>query len=418
MTLELRTDRTLIRATGGSDRYLVARFTAPGSDRPQARPPVNVAFVIDRSGSMEGQKIALAKKAVQAAVATLRTGDRFAIVAYDDRVEVAIPATNATAEAKRHAAQALSAIDARGSTNLGEGWLRGCEQVASLADDRYISRVVLLTDGLANQGIVDSEELRAHAGALRTRGVMTTAIGLGEDFNEELLRSMSLSGGGNFYFVESAGQIADTIMSELQEALDVVARSVALAVRVPDGALVEALTEAIVEREGPYSRILLGDAVSDQEFEVVLRLNFPAGEIGQPAPVLIVLDDRDGVLRSTHEVAWEYADHHRNNVQDRDRTVDRIVARLYAARAKREAVRLNRAHDFGAAGSAIRAVAKRVRSYAGDDAELNAVAAALDGDATRFAARMDEVSRKHEHFASATLSRMRTSEGKAMKGSR
>ncbi|MDP9265318.1 MAG: VWA domain-containing protein [Chloroflexota bacterium] len=418
MTLDLRTDRTLIRANGGSDRYLVAHFNAPGSDRPHARPPVNVALVIDRSGSMEGQKIDLAKKAVQMAVALLRPTDRFAIVAYDDRIEVVVGSTAATAEAKRQAGRALEKIDARGSTNLGEGWLRGCEQVAAQQDERYISRVLLLTDGLANQGIVEPEELRHHARALRSRGVRTTTIGLGEDFNEELLRSMSLAGGGNFYFVESAGQIADTMMSELQEALDIVARSVALVLRAPEGVLIEHLTEALVEREGASTRIVVGDAVSDQEFEIVVRVNFPSGEVERYAQVQVALDDRDGAMRAMSEMTWQYADHHRSDVQQRDRTVDRIVARLYAARAKREAVGLNRHGDFAAASSALRGVGDRIRGYAGDDAELQAIMSALEAESGLFAARMDEFSRKQAYFASSNVSRMRTADGKARKGHR
>lgn len=415
MTLDLRADRRLIRANGGSNRYLVAGFTAPPSPQRRDRPPVNVAFVIDRSGSMGGPKIALAKEAVRMAVSLLRPSDRFAIVTYDDVIDVVTASSPATAEAKRHAARALERIEARGSTNLGEGWLRGAEQVAMHQDERCVSRILLLTDGLANQGIVDPEELRRHAGALRARGVMTTTIGLGEDFNEEILRSMSLAGGGNFYFVESPVQIADTMTSELRETLDIVARSLALELRAPEGVLVEALTEALVERQGSTWRILLGDAVSEQEFEVVVRINFPAGEVGQEAQLFVALEDRDGTMRTVSELAWRYADHHRNDVQERDRTVDRIVARLYAARAKQEAVSLNRRGEFDAATSALRRVKGRIHGYAGDDRELRAVITTLDQETLQFASNMDEYSRKRAYFATANVSRMRTVEGKARK---
>jgi len=416
MDINLKTDRSLIRANGGSNRYLLARFTAPASPQRRDRPPVNVAFVIDRSGSMGGQKIALAKEAVRMAVSLLRPSDRFAVVTYDEAIDVVTPSTPATAEAKRHAARALGRVAARGSTNLGDGWLRGAEQVALHQDERYVSRILLLTDGLANQGIVDPEVLRQHAGALRARGVMTTTIGLGEDFNEELLRSMSLAGGGNFYFVESPAQIADTMTSELQETLDIVARSLALVLRVPDGVLVEPLTEALVERDGPAWRILLGDAVSEQEFEIVVRVNFPAGPAEQEAKVIAALEDRDGAMRTVSELVWQYADHHRNDIQERDRTVDRIVARLYAARAKQEAVSLNRRGEFDAAKSALRRVKDRVRGYAGDDLGLHAVMSELDAEAMQFASQLDEYSLKRAHFETANVSRMRTAEGKARKG--
>lgn len=415
MDIDLRTDRRLIRANGGSNRYLVARFTAPASERRHSRPPVNVAFVIDRSGSMAGPKIELAKQAVHTAVSLLRPTDRFAIVAYDDQVEVVTGATGATAEAKRAAARGLKEVDARGSTDLGEGWLRGCEQVAAVQDERYVTRVILLTDGLANQGIVDPEELRRHAGALRERGVMTTTIGVGEDFNEELLRSMSLAGGGNFYFVERAAQILDTMTSELQETLEVVARGVALTVSGPEVVLVEPLTEAIVERDGQTWRLLLGDAVAEQDFEVVVRVNFPHGEVEREVVAQIGVEDRDGVMSAASTMAWRYADHHRNDIQERDRTVDRLVAQLYAARARQEAVALNRQGQYAAAASALKRVADRIQGYAGDDHVLRENVAELYEEGQRFAMAMSESSRKHAYFQSSNVSRMRTVDGKARK---
>jgi Ca-activated chloride channel family protein len=415
MDISLTTDRSLIRANGGSNRYLVARFTAPASEQRRTRPPVNVAFVIDRSGSMAGQKIELAKHAVQTAISLLRPSDRFTIVAYDDQIDVVTPSTGATAEAKRAAARALKEVDARGSTNLGEGWLRGCEQVAAIQDERYVTRVLLLTDGLANQGIVDPEELRRHAGALRERGVMTTTIGLGEDFNEELLRSMSLAGGGNFYFVERAAQILDTMTSELQETLEVVARGLALTVSGPEVVLVEPLTEALLERDGDTWRLLLGDAVAEQEFEVVVRVNFPRGDVDREIVAQVGLDDRDGVMRAASTMTWRYADHHRNDIQERDRSVDRIVAQLYAARARQEAVALNRQGQFAAAASALKRVADRIRGYAGDDRVLLSSITSLDNEGRVFAMEMSESSRKHAYYTSSNVSRMRDAQGKARK---
>jgi Ca-activated chloride channel family protein len=414
---KISTDRRLIRANGNSNRYVVARFTGPPSEQRRSRPPVNVAFVIDRSGSMAGEKIELAKQAVQTAVSLLRPTDRFAIVTYDELIEVVAQSTGATAEAKRNAAQALKRVDARGSTNLGEGWLRGCEQVAAIQDERYVSRVLLLTDGLANQGITDPEELRRHAGALRERGIMTTTIGLGEGFNEALLRSMSLAGGGNFYFVERAEQILDTMTSELEETLDIVARGVTLTVAGPNILAVEALTDAIVERSEHTWRVILGDAVADQDFDVVLRVNFPTGEIGREITTQIVLGDRDGAMRAENTITWTYADTHSNDTQKRDRAVDRIVAELYAGRARQEAVALNRAGQFAAAVSSLHRVAERIVSYAGEDRVLQATADELKKQSNAFAKEMGEASRKREYYLSSNMLRMRTVDGKARKRS-
>lgn len=163
-------------------------------------------------------------------------------------------------------------------------------------------------------------------------------------------------------------------------------------------------------------RILLGDAVSEQEFEVVLRVNFPAGEPEREARVTVTLGDRDGAMRASGELAWQYADHHRNDVQPRDGAVDRIVARLYAARTKQEAVALNRRGEFDAAKSAIRRVHDRIRGYAGDDRDLLVIMEELKTEGRRFARQLDGLTLKKAYFASANMARGRTFEGKARKG--
>ena len=148
MNLELRTDRSLVRAADRSTRYLHVAFTAPEAQARMAREPLKVAFVLDRSGSMSGEKIHLARQAVASAIRMLRPEDQFSIVVYDDRIDVVVEATQASAEARRMAVERLATIDARGSTDLCTGWLRGCEQVADAVTQSTIAKCLLLSDGL------------------------------------------------------------------------------------------------------------------------------------------------------------------------------------------------------------------------------------------------------------------------------
>jgi Ca-activated chloride channel homolog len=420
----VRADRRYIRANGRSSRFLLVEVTAPtvAPDPSRRRPPVNLGFVLDRSGSMGAHaKLPLAKQAVDEGLARLDPEDRFALVAYDDRIDVVTPATKASPEARRGAADALRHIEARGSTNLGGGWLAGSEQVATDLNEAGVNRVLLLTDGLANVGMTDPAELEHHAAELRARGVTTSTFGVGNDFDERLLQAMADAGGGHFYYIGSMTQIRDHITSEVGETLDVVARDVVIEVTAPESVHVESLSPFPVEQRGSRTLVRLGDMVSGQVLTIVLRLKFDYGEIGREVGALLRVADREDVFRHADPafervaLAWTYADHAENERQARDRDVDRAVARIYAARAKQDAVRLNREGRFAEAGEALEVVRQRISGYAGSDPELRAIAHELREEAPQYLKAMLEVDRKQQYFASYAMQKSRSPEGRSVR---
>ena len=415
MRLHVESDRTLIRSAASSKRYVRISFTAPASRRRDERLPVNVALVLDRSGSMGGGKLDLARQAAERALALLNESDRFAVVVYDDVVDVVSDSAMATRAARARAADRLAGIEPRGSTDLCAGWLTGCEQVGRELGRDSIARCLLLTDGLANHGVTDRAELARHAGELRARGVATSTFGVGADFDERLLQAMAEAGGGNAYYLRDAERISEYLHSELGEALEVVARGATLVVHLPDGVTAEPLGRWRSHRDGRTLRVELDDLVSEQEVELAIALRFPPGRDGARVDAIVTLEDRDTALEATEErLSWTYAPHRENDRQPRSSTVDRVVARFYAARARAEAVDRNRDGDLVGARRVLRATADRIRSYASGDRELLDLVRELERDAERYAETVLSAPQlKEAAYLNMAVARSRAPDGKA-----
>ncbi len=411
-TLAARADRRLIRAVHHSTRYVLAEVTAPPASAAAVRPRVNVAFVLDRSGSMGARdKFTLAAQAVRDGIGRLAPTDRFSVVVYDEQVDVVAPGRPATADARADALRALGQVEPRGSTDLGGGWLRGAEQVASELDPEAVNRVLLLTDGLANVGITHPAELNHHAGELRARGVSTSTFGVGLDFDEGLLAGMADAGGGAFRFIGTPGEIPALIGREVGELLEVTARGVELRIAGPEGLRVECLSPFPVEATSRTSIVHLGDLVADQVVRLVLAIGFPLGEVGREIGAELSLADRDGRLAGSATLTWTFAPGHANDGQERDREVDRAVAQAYADRARREAVELNRRGAWDEARSALQGVARRTRAYAGSDPVLRGLVAELEREADAWAVARPEMDRKVAYARSTLSLKSRGSDG-------
>lgn len=414
--LTARQDRRLIRALHHSTRYVLVEIAAPPASAAAARPRVNVAFVLDRSGSMSGRdKITLAKDALREGIERLANTDRFAVVVYDHEVEVVAAGRTASGDAKRDAIRSLDAIGPRGNTDLGGGWLRGAEQVAEGLDPEAVNRVLLLTDGLANTGITDPHELERHARELRARGVSTSTFGLGEDFNEQLLGAMADAGGGAFRYIRQAEEIPALIRSEVGELLEVTAPGVDLRVRGPEGLRVECLSPFPVDRSSREAVVHVGDMVADQVVRLVLALGFPLGDLGRDVGVELAVADRDRRPAASTTLTWTFADGEANDRQPRDREVDRVVARMYADRAIREAVDRNRRGAWDEVRRELRGVARRIRGYAGDDATLRGIVAELELQADAWSVERAESDRKMQFSSSAYALKSRAPSGAVMR---
>jgi Ca-activated chloride channel family protein len=422
MHITLRTDRHLIRAHARSERHLVARIIAPTAEPRVGRQPVNVALVLDRSGSMDGErKFELARGAVELALRMLRPEDRFTLVVYDEEVDVLVPLAAATAESKSLALSRLRDVGPRGSTDLHAGWTRGASQLAAGLTADSVNRVLLLTDGLANHGVSDHSALVATAFELRRQGVATSTFGVGADFDERLLRDIAHEGGGNFYFVETPAQIPDLLTSELGEALEIVVRGAELLFDLPAGADAVLLNRYRHQRvAGNALRIELGDLASGQELSVVVKIRFATGQPGSAATASARIVDQSGASSgSVGALEWHYATHDANDSQPRDVAVDREVASLYAARARAEATEANRRGDLSKARRVLERTADRIRGYAHGDPVLQALWRELRDDVARYAEQaMSPMQLKSAFFVAEAVGKGRGPDGRARRSPR
>lgn len=215
-------------ADGG---YLVRALLRITGEAPAAgdRPPLNLAVVLDRSGSMGSlQKLERAKEAASLLVRRLADRDVVSVVAYDEEVRTVARRTPGTR--RQELLGRIALIQTGGMTNLSGGWLRGRELVAESLADGGVNRVLLLTDGLANVGITEPDPLRDLVGSGAAKGVGTTTIGFGQDYDEHLLRALADAGGGNTYYIENPDQAPAVFEAEIEGLMALAAQNVTVTI--------------------------------------------------------------------------------------------------------------------------------------------------------------------------------------------
>jgi Ca-activated chloride channel family protein len=277
--LNVAVDKPLMLAGKKQSAYLKVSLTGFSLPDSAERTPVNVAIVLDKSGSMNGTKIRHAREAATLAISRLNTEDIVSVVAYDQVVQIIVPATKV--RDKRAIFEAIEGIEAGGSTALFAGVSKGAQEVRKFLDRNRVNRVILLSDGLANVGPSSPTQLGRLGASLGKEGISVTTIGLGLGYNEDLMTQLAGLSDGNHAFVENATDLARIFNAEFGDVLSVVAQQVQVHIRCAPGIRpIQVLgRDADIAGQAVYTD--LNQLYGEQEKFILLEVEVPAGEVGQ-----------------------------------------------------------------------------------------------------------------------------------------
>jgi Ca-activated chloride channel family protein len=276
--LDVQMSTPLILA--GSPRKAYVRIALTGLDTGRhQRPPVNVAIVLDRSGSMLGRKIEAARRAAIAAIDRLRDDDIVSVVTYQNTVDVLVPATKLyDRESVRNA---IRQIRSGGGTALFAGVSKGARELGNFLDRNRVNTLLLLSDGLANVGPSSPGELAELGVSLARQGISVTTIGLGLGYNEDLMTRLAMASDGNHFFVENEADLEAAFAAEFGDLLSVVAQNVTIHVHCPSGVRpIRTLgREARISGQDVYAT--LNQVYRDQTRYLLLEVEVPSAGAGK-----------------------------------------------------------------------------------------------------------------------------------------
>jgi Ca-activated chloride channel family protein len=292
------------------------------------RVPLNISIVLDRSGSMSGDKIAYARRAANFVIDQLKEDDILSIVNYDDKIEVTSPSE--PVKNKEVLRKKVNALFDRGSTNLTGGMMEGFEQVKSTKREGYVNRVLLLTDGLANVGITDPQEMkRLVEQRYKQEGIALSTFGLGADYNEDLLTMLAEMGRANYYFIASADKIPDIFANELKGLLSVVAQNAVVQVNFPSNLECVKVYGYPFDAKKNSVTIRFNDVYANDQKGILLKFK-PNGSLNESISFTASLKYIDannfGTVTNDKKIAYSENNNAGLIEQNKDVTVEEMIA--------------------------------------------------------------------------------------------
>jgi len=389
---DLSLDRTVLPAGQSEKAIIKIALEVPEIPRETDRPPVNLTLVLDRSGSMSGDKIAKAREAALTALHRLGERDLFSLVIYDHTVRTLVPPQSPTAN-RDWIERQIRGIGTGGNTALFGAVSQGAAEVRKNLGGAYVHRVLLLSDGLANVGPSSPADLGRLGAALLKEGISVTTIGIGNDFNEDLMTSLAEQSDGNHYFVESSRDLPRIFALELGDVLSIAASKVIIDIDCPDG--VRPLR--IIGREGRIRgntvELHLNQLYGGQEKYALIEVLVAPGEAEQSREIAQASCSYENALtrrqeRSTAQASIRFSKRHEEVVKSASKPVLKAVVENEIAESRDRALDL---YNAGRKDEAVRELKQskeklQLRSEALGFRDLSGKAEVLEEDAASFAA--------------------------------
>jgi Ca-activated chloride channel family protein len=381
MKIDVTLDYQTILRNDARPVHLVTKLTAPRLETPSRPRPVAFAVVIDRSGSMTGEPLELAKQACAGIVSNLRPDDLFTVIVFDDTAQVVIPLQKPVD--RQGMADSITRITAGSSTNLMAGWLLGRDELLKAGQD-CDKKILLLTDGHLNHGIIEPENVEALTrSGFSKDAIRTSCLGFGDDYNEVVLAAMSSVGNGQLHDTDSPEKFPIILANELDGLQKITVQNVRLrvepklfchswmqfsdypAIKLPDGR-VEITVGDLVSEEDRYLVLLTevlplpllpdGTLPASLEGEELLGLEFAWTEIG---------DTEIKGCTSAHLVRIRGTQNADDVVLNQE--VIAVIANQIAGRAMREAADRARKGDFHDSPRSISLACAAIQGFAADE---------------------------------------------------
>ncbi len=291
LMMEGRLGNARLAANQDNQTFISVSVKAAADSAATTPSPLELAIVIDRSGSMKGKRLQNAVAAAQGMIRRLRDGDVVSVIAYNTTTETLVPSTTIDASSRERAIAAVSGLDARGDTCISCGIDAGMDMLKRRSG--MVERMLLLSDGEATAGVRNVAGFRRIASTVRSLGAAISTIGVDVDYNERVMTALAQESNGAHYFVENPSGLPRVFDQELSSLVHTVAKDTNLTLSLAPGVEVEQVFDRSFRRDGNRVVVPMGSFAAGDTKTLLVRVHVPRGAAGERAIADVTLDYDD-----------------------------------------------------------------------------------------------------------------------------